>query len=347
MRNAGSTDGYSEELGTVKPDTEAKDFAEFMRSKLVKKYISEITIDAGKAIGTAEGNLSYKGMSHYGSTLVGEYKSDLSELKRAEGIFNKEYTRLDSGAAKDTKAFTAAYHQYVINLDIIEMQNVNHSSLIKADFALMVAAAISLVNETSPLAVRLKLLNKNTADLIKELEKVNKSCKDKAVRAALTLPIKVLGAVIVPQTQIARVGWAVTTMATQTVISETISGSKSKTLSSAKTAGYSAWSAASALKRDEPTVAKSLKSCLLSIGYNSAVIGIDLAKIKNLRRRIEGYLSEYKALTKEFVTRTKDMKKAFADVEAAHRKALSALGSHTSHNAKRQELIAEVKSWDR
>ncbi|MVO16000.1 hypothetical protein [Parasedimentitalea huanghaiensis] len=324
-----------------------RDFADFLRQPIVLRYLDEIGNDAQSAIDIAKSNLAYKGLRHYPPKLITEYKSDLKKLLHAEARFNVEYTKVGSGKAKNLNDFSNTYHTYMLNLEILEGQNGDHSALVEADLGLKLAALFILLNEMSPLGARYKQLNDKTTRLISELRPAIKSSRDKAMKAALTLPLTVLSSVICPQRQLVKLAWKGGLAATQGVINTTYaSGGGAKELAAATAPGMTAFNAYETLLNKDFAVFKSLSktTALLISGIG---VGVEVAKVKKLQKEIKTYLVLYKAVTKEFGKQTKGVMELVKKAERAHAQAVRNLGRAGKNTVQRKKLIAEIRAWNK
>jgi len=328
--------------------TATDDFAEFLRQPIVIRYLDEIANDSQSAIDIAKSNLSYKGLKHYPQKLVSTSKADLKALLQSEARFNVEYTKVGSGAAKSLDPFTKTYHSYLLNLEILEIQNPDHSALVEADLGLKLAALMVVLNEVSPLGAKYTLLNKETDRLIKALIEANKACKDKALTAALTLPLTILSSVVCPQRQLVRLAWRGSIAVTQGIINVTIAnGAGKKELSAATGVASVGAGLALNLKRSEPSIVKSVAGASLSIGAAGLGIGMEAAKVKKLQAQMKAYMDLFKAVSKEFNKQTKGVMKLVKNAETAHATALRNLGRGNPKTAQRQKLIKEIRAWNK
>jgi len=328
--------------------TATDDCAEFLRQPVVIRYLDEIANDSQSAIDIAKSNLSYKGLKHYPPKLVSTYKADLKALLQSEARFNAEYTKVGSGAAKSLDPFTKTYHTYLLNLEILEIQNPDHSALVEADLGLKLAALMVVLNEVSPLGAKYNLLNKETERLIKALIEANKTCRNKALTAALTLPLTILSSVVCPQRQLVRLAWRGGIAVTQGIINVTMAnGAGKKELSAATGVGSVGVGLALNLKRSEPKIWKSLVGASVSIATAGAGVGMEAAKVKNLQAQIQAYMKLYKAVAKEFAKQTKGVMDQAKKAETAHATAVRNLGRANPKTAQRQKLVKEIKAWNK
>lgn len=324
-----------------------EDIAEFLRQKIIVRYLDEIAADSQTAIDIANRNLSYRGLKEYPRDIVSDYKSDLKCLLDSEAAFNAELMRVDSGRAKNLDALEKTYNQFMLNLEILELQNGDHSALVDADLAVKIAALIVVVNEISPLAIRYRELNAKTDSLIKQLEQANKDCRDKALKAAIVVPLAILATVVCPEALIARLVWRGGLAVTQTIVSVTLSkaGGGRELAAAGGTAGvgvqlYTSLSAA------EPTILKSLAGCGMAIATNAPMLGWDMAKAKKLQAEIKAYMAMYKEVSKAFGKQTKGVMDLARQAERAHAQALRNLGRTSPNSARRKKLIDEIKRWN-
>lgn len=328
--------------------TETQDFAEFLRQPIVIKYLDEIGRDAQIAIDTAKRNLAYRGMTHYPARMVTNYKTDLKSLISSEGKFNAEYTRVGSGAARSLDAFSKTYHTYMLNLEILEIQNGDHSALIDANLASQIAALFVILNEMSPLGVQYKLLNDKTNNLIKSLQDAHRACRDKALMAAINVPLKILATVVCPQRALVRLAWRGGLTATQSVVEAVItSGDGGREFLAAKSAGSLGLELATNLKRTEPTILNSLGAASVTIVTNGVGVGLEMAKVKKLDAEIKAYMKLFKSVAKEFGKQTSKISSLQISADRALVQAARNLGSASPSTARRSKLIAEIKSWNR
>ena len=324
-----------------------KDFAEFLRQRIVVRYLDDIHKDACAATDIAKSNLAYKGMAHYPKKLVSEYKADHQALLKSEQAFNLEIMKIDQGKAKSLDPFAKAYHTYLLNLEILELQNDRHSALVKADVALKISALIIIVNQISALGAKYTQLNAETDKLIKELQAAQKRCKDKALKASLTLPLTILSNVVCPQRQLVRIAWRGGLAATQGIISTTLSGNSSKELGAASTVGSTGYTMAANLAEQQTSKMKAIKGAGVSIVANAAGFGYELSKAKNLEKKLDAYMAMYKDVAKAFKEQTKGVMEVIKAAETAHKQALANMGSSAPPTAKRKKLIDEVKKWNK
>lgn len=327
--------------------TETKDFAEFLRQKIVVRYLDEIAADSQKAIDIANRNLSYRGLKEYPRDVVSDYKGDLKCLSDSESAFNAELMRVDSGRAKNLDALAKTYHQYLLNLEILEIQNGDHSALVDADMALKVAALVVVANEISPLGIRYRQLNDKTASLIKQLQEANKACRDKALKAAIVVPLAVLATIICPEAVLARLAWRGGVAVTQTIVSMALSkGGGERELAGVMGtagAGYQLYANLSAV---EPGIMTSLKGSALAIATNAPAVGWELSKVKKLEAEIKAYMDMYKAVCKAFGQQTKGVMDLARKAEQAHKQAVRNVGRTSPNTSKRKKLIDEINRWD-
>lgn len=324
-----------------------QDFAEFLRQPAVITYLDAIFADAEKATGIADRNLAYRGLQEYPANLVSEYKSDKKALLDAESAFNAEYTRVGSGAADSLDAFTDTYQTYMLALEVLELDNGDHSALVEADLGLKVAALVLLDNEISPLAVKLQLLDKKTDELLKQLIAANKKCKDKAIQATLTLPLQVLGAVICPEALMTRLAWRGGLAVTQTIINTAYAGTtQSRDLAVGAGLASTAYTVVSNLKKNDPTVMSSLKSLSLSVVTNATALGMAVADAKKLAAELKTYMAMYQEVSKAFQAQTKDVQKVADEAEKAYAAAVRNVGKTTAGTAQRKRLLDEIKSYE-
>lgn len=324
-----------------------QDFAEFLRQPVVIGYLDAIFADAEKATDIADRNLAYKGIKEYPANLVSEYKSDEKALIDAEQAFNVEYTKVGSGVAKSLDAFTDTYQTYMLALEVLELDNGDHSALVDADLGLKVAALVLLANEISPLAVKLQLLNKKTDELLKQLIEANKKCKDKAIQATLMLPLQVLGAVICPESLLARLAWRGGLAMTQTIINTAYAGTtQSRELSVGTGLASTAYTVVANLKKSDPTVASSLKSLSLSVVTNATALGMDIANARKLSADLKAYMAMYQDVSKAFQAQTKDVQRVADEAQNAYATAVRNVGKTTAGTARRKKLLDEIKSYE-
>lgn len=323
-----------------------QDFAEFLRQPVVIDYLDAIFADAEKATDIADRNLAYRGIKEYPANLVSEYQADKKALIDAESAFNAEYTKVGSGAADSLDAFTNTYQAYMLALEVLELDNGDHTALVEADLGLKVAALVLLANEISPLAVKLQQLDKKTNELLKQLTEANKRCKDKAIQATLTLPLQVLGAVVCPETVLARLAWRGGLAVTQTIINTAYARTtQSRELAVGVGLASTSWSVVSNLKKNDPTVLTSLRALSLSVITNATALGMAVADAKKLSAELKAYMAMYQDVSRAFQAQTKDVQRVADEAEKAYAVAVRNVGKTTAGTAQRKKLLDEIRSY--
>ena len=325
------------------PDTQDKT-QQFLADPVVNRYLDAIAEDSDKALEIAKNNLSYAGMKFYPPALLKTYKLDRSRCDKAHGDFNLSFNKVANGLSKDLKGLEAAYSRHVLALEVIERQNVDHSALVEANFAVFASQLSLVLLPFSPIAAKMQQAEARWQKILKELKKALKDARDAKIQAGINVAIGIVVTLIAPQTLIGRLVLVAGSAAVSLTINECMGSRGVGPMGASVTIVRGAVKASGKLK---PTAGKAAGA----IGTVATLI-IDAGEIKDAERRAKMLLKGVKLAQKETEKATADFHK-FAKIvlaknsefEKARTKALSNLGKYSSRQGERRKLLKEFKKW--